>query len=487
MSVNHVDRPSPSPTGPTRVSMLLLFEIGLGLALAVVTMTLLALPMPYLAFGIIPPIAALLLFKIIRSPEYAYYLIIALIPLNAWRVITEQYPTVTISKLLGIFVVIVLFWRLIVNPEETIRYRLGIWRPLLLFVLVGLVSALFSAWRLESFDNLRMLVQSIVFMGLTIYFVREKELTTVVPFVIVLSAAFSAGFAIYGSLYHIPGLTLAVSQTGGGSMTRALGLSTDPNFFAAMILCSIPLLAYFFFNTRRRHVKAATLLLFVLNSYAIVLSYSRAVTLIFLATLLLIVFEYARKIRFLHLGFVILLLLPLGVVTAWKLPQSKMFARMMTLKNSRVDESLMRRRSYLTVAGQAFYAHPVLGSGPGTFLKVYSKSPYAAAYTPEAEGFYRVAHNTFLEVLVGTGLVGFAFFLILIFIALKYFYVAQKIFRKIPAGVPPECVRAFLYSFLSLLMSLLFLSDLYLKYLWLHLGIAAVVYHLARQAQKEGA
>ena len=81
-----------------------------GLVLAIGSVALLvAQPKPYLAL-LLPLIIPILLI-LIHRPEYGYYLIIALIPLNAWQSLTEKYQFLSISKFVGIIVVLALFFK----------------------------------------------------------------------------------------------------------------------------------------------------------------------------------------------------------------------------------------------------------------------------------------------------------------------------------------------------------------------------------------
>ena len=56
---------------------------------------------PYLA--IFPPLLAPILVWLGHRPLYALYLIVILIPFNAWRELLSQYQFLTLSKLIGLF------------------------------------------------------------------------------------------------------------------------------------------------------------------------------------------------------------------------------------------------------------------------------------------------------------------------------------------------------------------------------------------------
>ena len=126
----------------------------------------------------------------------------------------------------------------------------------------------------------------------------------------------------------------------------------------------------------------------------------------------------------------------------------------------------------------------MLGTGLDSFPLVYQSTIYGAMLGNETSGYARYAHNTYLEVLVGVGLVGLVVFMLILLYSLKALYSAQKYFRQNPY-LDPLYVRTIGYCFLSFLLSLLFLSSFYHKYLWLFIGLCAVIRNMMQDAQRE--
>jgi len=190
--------------------------------------------------------------------------------------------------------------------------------------------------------------------------------------------------------------------------------------------------------------------------------------------------EYIRKIRPIHLGFVILSIAILGIFGIKEIPKTTLWDRMMTLSSPQLDGSLLRRASYITVAIEAFKANPMLGCGFGSFPLIYERSIQSTAFAlKDEQSNKRMAHNTFLEILVGTGIIGLTFFIFLLFMSFSFFYVAQlRIKRRDRLG--GAYIRCLGYSFISLLASFLFLSAPYHKYMWLFIGLSAVAYNLTK-------
>lgn len=148
------------------------------------------------------------------------------------------------------------------------------------------------------------------------------------------------------------------------------------------------------------------------------------------------------------------------------------------------DFSLGRRTSYLYVARDAFLQKPLLGWGTGVFMHVYENSEQAKAFTRKGYTNRRKAHNTYLEFLIGSGIIGFALFMALIIVAWKNFRRAITNFRQ--AGDPVSAIQTatFRTAFISLLLFLVLFSDMYHKYLLLSLGVSCGALRLSGEALK---
>lgn len=459
-------------------SLALLLPMGLIAGLA--SVVLLATKWPYLAVA--PPLAVFLITMLARFPEWGYYIIVFMVPLNAWRGLLEDYPFLTISKIAGFLTLIILFVRHACTHEPLGRLRTSLWIPLSAFGIISIISTLFSVSVLHSLDTMRQLVTGLLVLLLTLYFTNRRRLCTVVPLLLIASTTFSAFLAIVGFWFDISSLSMDVNLK--NISMRAVGASVDPNFFASMILVGLPCIAHYLFEAKTWKVRGLWLGLFAHNSYALLLTYSRSVTLIFAIIMALLVIEHIRKIRIRYIGFMILALAVIVPVAAYKLPETKIYERMASLGKPAQDTSLVRRGSYLIVAADAIMDNPVLGSGPGTFAQLYSKTSYAYALSSNKTDLARKAHNTYIEVAVGMGLSGLLVFLATLVLAFRYLYKAQRIPETVH-GIPPGLIRALGYGLFSFALTFFFLSALEHKYLWLLLGFSAAAYNLSRVREIE--
>ena len=434
---------------------------------------LVAQPKPYLA--LLLPLIIPILLTLMHHPEYGYYLIIALIPLNAWQGLTEKYPFLTISKLVGIWIVLVLLIKIAIKPDLLNRLKTKLWYPLFGFLFINLISALHSEWFPSSILMLRQFVTAYLFLALTLFFVEEQQFKRIIPLIIVISTSISAFVAVVAKHLQIQCLLLSVKDA--AISERAIGTANDPNFFAAMIIISLPLIANFFFTNKSVKVRFFLCVLFINNTYAIVITYSRAMMLVFTLIMVIIFLEHLRKLKLIYLGFFVLMLTVLMGLVVKELPKTAIWERMRSLSTPQIDMSLMRRASYIQVAKKAIMHKPFIGSGPDTFPALYEKSMYSIAFYTKQSGYTRAAHNTYLEIVVGCGILGLAFFLYTLCLSLRYFYKVQYNLRFYDEK-QAAYVRSLAYSFISILFSFLFLSAVYLKYLWLFLGLSAVAFNL---------
>lgn len=448
----------------------------LGLPAAAASLLLLA-KQPVGLLALAPPVALLVGALLCARPEYAYYLIVAFIPMTALRGLSEQYSSLTISKFAGLFLIAVVALKILLGDRFEGRWRTRMWGLLGVFVVACVLSSLYSRWSGLSFSALKEVLTTLTFFGFTLLFVRPRDLGATLPAVLVASSSFSSLLAVAGMLLDAPAFMVS-----GGSVAaeaRAVGGENDPNFFAAMVLVCVPLLVHYLITARRPLIRYGAGALLLLNTYALVITYSRSVLIMFALVMAMLALEHARRLRPRDLGIVVLALALGGGALTVKLADSNIWARLKTLSAPQADPSLMRRWSYLDVGLESFRASPVLGTGLSTFPLLYADSHYAAAFALNENDYQRAAHNSYLEILVGTGLAGFIPYMAAVVGSLWLLF--RTSFRLRPEdALDPSLVRSYAYAFISILSAFMFLSWPFHKYIWLFVGIAVVA---ARAAQ----
>jgi O-antigen ligase len=222
--------------------------------------------------------------------------------------------------------------------------------------------------------------------------------------------------------------------------------------------------------------------LIVLNVIGLVTTWSRGGAVIFLVTLMAIVVEYRDRFSPRTLGLflggagvavvVVLLLIP---PSYWERQKSV---------TDTTDVPMARRGAYLSLASEVVPKHPVLGWGPDSFQYLWAESSYARKYQRKGDvklGFRRKAHNTYIEVIVGTGVLGLAAFLSILGCAFRDFTKARRIHLERGNRAMAHLVGSYRISLFALCVYLFVYSDVYHKYLLLSLALSQVALRLAEQ------
>jgi O-antigen ligase len=346
---------------------------------------------------------------------------------------------------------------------------------------MNFISAVISEYPITAFDNLRRLFTAYTFFALTLIFVTNKGFTKTLPVILILGISISSLLSVAGYLFDIP---LFIINIQAESVKRGQGASYDPNYFSVMLTFSLPLLAHFYFSSRRAFKKVIIAGLFVLNITSVILTYSRGGAIILAVVLTFLLLEYIRRLRPRYFGFITSAAL-IAILSIAILVPGSYWERQKSVKNTVTDTAISRRISYLNVGWDAFKENPVLGSGPGTFKEIYADSIYAIQYRKEGKSGRRVAHNAYLEVIVGSGLPGIILYCMIIIFTFKNFYASERRFNFDGRKEMASLVRAYRLSFIVILLAFFTLSANYLKYFWLSIGLSQVALLLLNDGKEE--
>jgi O-antigen ligase len=159
---------------------------------------------------------------------------------------------------------------------------------------------------------------------------------------------------------------------------------------------------------------------------------------------------------------------------------SAYWERQKKVTSAEEDTAISRRISYLLVGWEAFKDHPVIGAGPGSFKHIYASTDYARMFGAERDDLSRYAHNTYLEFLIGSGIIGLIIFVIIIWTAMRNYSASRKQYALQGNHDIASLISAYQISFLSLLIYLLFFSDMYHKFLIVSLALSQVAFNFSR-------
>lgn len=422
---------------------------------------------PYLSLA--PGLGLVTMVVIVRWPVIALYLIIFLIPFGNFRELGGPLENIKIHWVLALVLLLVVAGRMLTDRSFTLRFRSNLWPWFLLFLVASLLSALFSDYKGNAAGQVLLTLVAIIFFVLTLALTEWAGITRHIPAVIAVSVSLGSLLAVLGSVAHLEMFTLEGRSTGGNS---------DPNGLALQIIFGLPFVVFWLTHARLFWVRLVALIGLVINIAAMVGASSRSGALVMMMTLatLFIINSFRitpRKIGLLFAGIVAATLFVLLL-----LPQS-FWERQATLVSSNQDHSLNRRGSYLVVARDAIADRPLLGYGPGAFRDVYATSSLAQRYDRKEETNRRFAHNTYVEVLVGTGLVGFFFFSGLLIRALRNLMQARRLFITRGDIFHADEVLHYLVALVFLLLFMAMYSDVFQKFMLLSLGLSQVWLRMA--------
>lgn len=261
---------------------------------------------------------------------------------------------------------------------------------LLTFIAVCGISALEALWKQLAAATFLESAKFVIIYLLIINVLLDLERLRQSLWVMVLGGLFPA----LGTIYRFISKTALVE----GYRGAWVGPFGDPNEMAYSLIVLVPLL-WLLFQREKRGI-ARLLLMGVLGAYllAIYVSFSRGALVSMGVVFLLLVLRSRQKIPALALAGVILI----GAV-AWA--PARYWERAWSIVEFQRDDSAMGR-IYAWETGLAILRdRPLFGAGIGCYILAW---PLYAP--PEAGKFWRAPHNTLVEVLGETGLVGASLF-----------------------------------------------------------------------------
>ena len=217
---------------------------------------------------------------------------------------------------------------------------------------------------------------------------------------------------------------------------------------------------------KRRIYSVLMALLFIIASFY---TLSRGTWVSILAAIIFLLF-FSKKRRSYLLGSIVLSILVVLFVTFLYPSASRPFllerARtLVTLKEMEGGHSMTYRKELMVAGLQAFYSHPVLGTGLGNFREISSHSGIPPL----------VSHNDYIQILAEQGLIGGITFLILLV------NILVKVLKSLKKS---NCIERWLIegiaaSVVSLLVYFSFINAYDTLVVWYVFGSAATLYALS--------
>lgn len=451
--------------------------LGASLLLAVLGGAFSAYFPPIIAIGIV---ALLVISVIIWQQPFAGLLLIAFfLPLE--RIGAYEFSELTI-RLSQIFLIITgLVWFL----KNLIQKRLGIAKsplilPGLIFIAINLLSVVNSLNIERSFTVLSFTIFTMLLGFLIPNLVnKEPDLKKVINFILV-SAFLVSIFGIYQFVGDIIGLPPAITGLRELYTEKVLGFpriqstAYEPLYFANYLLIPLGLIVAFFLTPGKKISYTLSIPLIILFATNLFLTISRGGYLGCLALLALLGVIYFKN---LFTPKKIIGLILIAIVVGYLGSRFLGAAGAVNLEkftehvsNVFYGASFQERVETFDKAQEAFWEHPLVGIGVGSFGPYTATHPYL-----KPAGGWKIVNNEFIEVLAETGILGLAAFIILLaglfFRSIKALLVSKdKYLKAIMAG----CLAAFV----GILVQYQTFSTLYIMHVWFLFGLMIAVQNI---------
>ena len=441
----------------------MIFPLSIVSLLGLVCLALLASPYPFLAPGAVLGLIGVA--TLYRKPAWGLLGIAALIPLEGFF----KDSALSGTKLIGASLALILMLQLAMHQIPSERLRSNIWRYLIWFMVLYLLSLLNTDDLGMSLGHLRELSVGLILFVITLLIGRDMNLDLFAKLV-TLSVTLTCALAMFSSKYQDQG--------------RAAGLLEDPNAFAMLIAFAVPLALLLVIRGPNVLHRLFWMGCFMLLLGGMTKTESRSGLVVLFLSLLIGLWHYRAqlpRIRPRHLGFAMLgiaIVIPLAIA----LMPPGYVARIQSLSilssgAKAQDESLGRRASYIVVGSQMIRENPLLGSGPGTFPLHYATTGYAKAFSANRKigDLYRRAHNTYLEIFSELGIPAGLLFVGMLALGLYNMTRARQAWLQRRNWQQADLMTHLGMSYLSLTLFLMFLSAPNQKYVWIMLAMTSVL------------
>ena len=339
------------------------------------------------------------------------------------------------------------------------------WVSVGLFILAALNSTVLAHDMAASLLELGAFLKVLIVILLTVHLVRTPEQLRTTAYVVFAGAV---GTIVLGMLAIATGFESAgENYISGVRVMRFTGAHVDPNKAAAYMCTAVPLGFFALRHCQNRIARVVFILGTVALVVAVFATFSRGAIVSLTAVLVgMVIYEVRSRRSF----AVAVLVLAAGVALAPRYYFARLTGLSSAFENTTQDWSVYTRMLALRTAWEMFLSHPLTGVGLGNFLGASASQLFVRI----------VVHNTYVEILTATGILGFFWFLGII---------ASGI-RDAIAGArqrwasQPAWMRALSYytalSALSIGLSAAFLSMPFRYPLWIPVAMGLVVGRLLK-------
>ncbi len=401
------------------------------------------------------PLVFFLLLLCIINPYPLWLIYFSIIPIA--YLVKDYLPTGSFVRFFGVFMVAISIPYILLSKRSPKFEMTPLGASILLFF-VGCVLSIFSF-----FDPAHALWGIALFFGNIIaywvminVFTKEKYVYHILNILIV--------FCTIESLIAI------VQKVVSNPLARSAGTVNDPNFFGFFLLPFLCFAFYFGLATQNRWKKILYFSAFFLMTIAIPMTYSRSMIIVLFMTLFIIFWRQKKLLLFLVLTVIVVGLIYLSFAGYF----AKTGFTLTSFFTATRAASITWRGYFAKTALRLFLDNPIFGIGTDCF---FYKFKFYSSVAPKL--YQPVVHNSYLEILAGTGLVGTIPFLAIVFFSLRNFYKARNHYLAKGDKSRAILTEGLLIGFGSSLVSHFFLSEQHSILLWLFIAVSTIMANLS--------
>lgn len=405
-------------------------------------------------------ILVILALYILKYPEFGYFSLFFLIPLNRYSFNIDNF-NLSLDNLFILLTLLSIFIGKLIHGYSIKRDRNYL---ILFWLLLAIILTSFSA--LDPISNLRVLITLIGCMF--IYFLSINLVTNkiILKRSILCLWISSTIFSLFGIIQFLIYIIWKIDWVFLGrinlisilglTLPRGMSVFSDPNFFAFFLLPGFISMLYFFLQKRDNNHSKLMLFIFVfITLTGLFLSFSRGAYLAAFGGILCIIFiNIKKKIpKLVFPSAFILFLFILGIVIVSKIINvAIIYDTFLNINPISVELHYMNWSYSLYF----FKQNPIFGIGLGSFKQI--------------NPLYYVSHNSFLEVLVSLGIFGFLPFCLMLVWSLKSSISLSKHLSHKMSYVDYS-IMAFSASLVTLIIASIVISTYALGIFWISLGL----------------
>lgn len=428
---------------PLWVALAALFAFGLSAILGIYLSGLIGIVIALLPLILVVVVLALF------NPYPFWLVYFFLVPFS--YIVGDFVPMESFVRFGGLILVVFSIPTILASKKSDVFRITPVGASILMFFL-GCVLSLLAMFDLEhTFQGIYLFMGNFVAYWVFVNILGGQKRVNTIINILIVSLTIESVIAIVQKVLNNP-------------LVRATGTMSDPNYFGFWLLPFICFAFYFGLSSTSKWKKFLYFSAYFLMTVAVPLTFSRSMLLVLIPTQFVLFWRQKKLLLFFIISIILVGLLYLSFFEIF----SKGLNIETFLKGARAA-SVDWRGYFALTALRIFFDHPLLGVGADCFRWIFD---YYS--TTSARNVTPVIHNAYLEILSGTGLLGFIPFVAILFFSLRNFIHARKHFFKQGDRKNALRMEGFFIGFGSSLLAHFFLSTQHHITLWLFIAISTI-------------